>query len=63
MSRIFGMAYGFIAYLFFLATFLYAICFVGNIIVPKTIDSGQPGPLAEALAADVLLLEIGRAHV
>jgi methanethiol S-methyltransferase len=56
MSRIFGMAYGCIAYLFFLATFLYAICFVGNIIVPKTIDSGLPGPLAEALAVNVLLL-------
>ena len=37
MSRISGLAYGFIAYLFFLATFIYAICFVGNIIVPKTI--------------------------
>ena len=56
MSRIFGVAYGFIASLFFLATFIYAICFVGNIIVPKTIDSGLPGPLVEALIIDILLL-------
>ena len=56
MSRIFGLAYGFIVYLLFLATFLYAICFVGNIIVPKTIDSGLPEPLVEALVIDVLLL-------
>ena len=58
MSRFLAMAYGIVVYLFFLATFVYAICFVGNIIVPKTIDSGPLRPLAEALAVNIGLLGI-----
>jgi protein-S-isoprenylcysteine O-methyltransferase Ste14 len=56
MSRFFAMLYGIVVYGLFLLTFVYAICFAGNIIVPKTIDSGPVGPLAEALIVDVLLL-------
>lgn len=51
-----AMTYGVLAYVVFLAVFLYAIAFVGNLPVPKTIDSGQPGPLASSLAVNVLLL-------
>jgi methanethiol S-methyltransferase len=58
MSRLLAMTYGIVVYLFFLATFVYAICFVGNIIVPKTIDVGPAGPLAEALIVNIVLLGI-----
>jgi methanethiol S-methyltransferase len=49
--------YGLIVYLFFLATFVYAIGFVGNMpLLPRAIDSGTSVPLAEALIVDVALL-------
>jgi methanethiol S-methyltransferase len=52
-----AVIYGLFAYVVFLATFLYAIGFVGNLIVPKSVDIGATGaPVAEALLVNVLLL-------
>ncbi|HKW82011.1 MAG TPA: isoprenylcysteine carboxylmethyltransferase family protein [Casimicrobiaceae bacterium] len=48
--------YGLLSYLLFLATFLYAIGFVGNVVVPRSIDSPREGDFAGALAVDVALL-------
>ncbi|HEX5463036.1 MAG TPA: NnrU family protein [Steroidobacteraceae bacterium] len=48
--------YGVVCYVVFLASFLYAIGFVGNVFVPKTIDSGHGAAPAEALLIDILLL-------
>jgi methanethiol S-methyltransferase len=56
MTGIASVLYGVIAYLIFLASFLYAIAFVGNLPVPKTIDSGEVGGLGAALVIDTLLL-------
>src|SRR5882672_10261774 len=56
MAGIASVLYGAAAYLLFLGTFLYAIAFVGNLPVPRTIDSGAEGPLVPALVIDTLLL-------
>jgi methanethiol S-methyltransferase len=56
MGAVLTVLYGIVAYAFFLATFLYAIGFAGNLVVPKSIDSGASTPLAEALIVNLLLL-------
>jgi protein-S-isoprenylcysteine O-methyltransferase Ste14 len=56
MSRTLALAYGVASYLVFLAVFLYAVGFVGNLVVPKSIDSGPPGPIPASALVDTLLL-------
>jgi protein-S-isoprenylcysteine O-methyltransferase Ste14 len=55
-SRITAFLYGVVCYLAFFATFLYAIGFIGNLVVPKSIDSGPHRPFTYALAVNAALL-------
>jgi protein-S-isoprenylcysteine O-methyltransferase Ste14 len=48
--------YGFVCYSVFLGSFLYAIGFIGNLFVPKSIDSGPSAALPAALVIDLALL-------
>jgi protein-S-isoprenylcysteine O-methyltransferase Ste14 len=58
LSRFFALIYGALCYAAFFATFLYAIGFIGNVFVPKAMDSGRTGTLGEAVAIDVALLAL-----
>jgi protein-S-isoprenylcysteine O-methyltransferase Ste14 len=56
MKRLLVFGYGVFAYVVFLATFLYAVGFIGNFGVPRTIDGPASGSLAVAILIDVALL-------
>lgn len=59
MSRVLAAAYGVICYLVFLATFLYAVAFVGDFLVANTVDRGGPAaPVMTALLVNVVLLGV-----
>ena len=56
MGGFIALIYGGLCYVLFLLTFLYAIGFVGNMVVPKSIDTGIATPLGLALTIDIVLL-------
>jgi hypothetical protein len=56
LRRLAVLLYGSICYIVFLATFLYTVGFIGNILVPRSIDGPRQGNLAAGLAVDIALL-------
>src|SRR6185295_13039123 len=58
MNRILTLTYGAVSYVIFFLTFLYAIGFLGNVGVPKSLDSGATDPWLRALTIDLGLLSL-----
>ncbi len=57
--RVFHLLYAVVAYMVFLAVFLYLIAFVGNIPpAPLTVDHGPDSPVAAAVAIDLALIAL-----
>jgi protein-S-isoprenylcysteine O-methyltransferase Ste14 len=55
-ARLLTLFYAIVSYAVFTLSTVYAVGFVGNFAVPKSIDSGQPADLSEAIGINFLLL-------
>jgi len=55
LKRILIFAYGVLSYGIFFLTFLYAVGFIGNMVVPKTLDSARQVPVVQAVLIDLLV--------
>ena len=58
IGRVAAVVYGLVSYLVFLCSLLYAVAFVGNYLVPKSIDVGIESGLAPSITVDVVLLGV-----
>lgn len=57
-KRAMTIGYGALSYLAFLVAFLYAIGFVGDIAVPRSVDHAIAAPVGQAVAVNALLLTL-----
>ena len=58
VKRLAILTYGLLSYAVFFATFLYGVGFIGNLWVPKSMDSPREVTLAAALLTDLALLAL-----
>ncbi len=58
MKRFLVLAYGVVSYLVCLGVFLYLAAFIGNLWVPRSIDSTPVAPLGRAVLTDALLIAL-----
>jgi protein-S-isoprenylcysteine O-methyltransferase Ste14 len=58
MNRLIAFLYGLISYAVFLVTFLYAIGFVSDLLVLKTIDDGTSASTSAAVVINIVLMSL-----
>ncbi len=58
MKRSLIIGYGAASYLLFVVAFLYAIGFVGNFVMPRTVDHAITASIGQAVAVNVVLLGV-----
>ncbi|MEO1430688.1 MAG: methanethiol S-methyltransferase [Cyanobacteria bacterium J06633_8] len=58
LQGILFLIYGLFCYCIFFVTFLYAMGFAGNFLVPKSMDTGGTASFVKALITDTLLLAV-----
>jgi protein-S-isoprenylcysteine O-methyltransferase Ste14 len=58
VSRVLILLYALVSYALFTLSFLYALGFVGNYVVPKSIDIGSPSNFAEAVIVNLVLMSL-----
>jgi methanethiol S-methyltransferase len=59
MSRAASLLFAVVAYAIFFATFLYLICFTGDLaFAPQTVDRGPDAPLAMAVVLNLIAISI-----
>ena len=58
ISRLLILLYALVSYALFTVSFLYALGFVGNYVVPKSIDVGSPVNWGDAIVVNLLLMSL-----
>lgn len=58
MNRTAALLYGLASYTFALGSIVYAVGFTSGLVVPKTVDTGDPTPLLTAMAIDSILIAL-----
>ena len=59
MRRALAFTYGLVSYLIFALSVLWLIPFLGNVIVPRTVDAGGPeSPFGQALLINLVLIAL-----
>jgi protein-S-isoprenylcysteine O-methyltransferase Ste14 len=58
IGRVAALIYGLASYLVFFVSVVYAMGFIGNYLVPKSIDVGSESELAQSILIDVALLGV-----
>src|SRR5215475_6436858 len=58
VRRVAALIYGLASYFVFFLSFVYAVAFIGNYLLPKSLDVGPESGLARSILINVVLLGV-----